>query len=104
MQASIASGPDPAGEYAGSDFPSSSIIGVRKVEYGYLLWLVCLVGVFGVHRMYAGRWVSGIIWLLTGGLCLIGQLVDLFLIPGMIEQANLEEQYQRQYRAQALRT
>lgn len=38
--------------------------------------------------MYLGRWITGIIWLLTGGLLFIGQLIDLFLIPGMVEQEN----------------
>ena len=40
----------------------------------------------------AGRWVSGLIWLFTGGLLLIGQVIDLFLIPGMIREANLRMQ------------
>jgi TM2 domain-containing membrane protein YozV len=48
----------------------------------YLLWFLCLIGLCGVHRFYTGRWVTGIIWILTGGLLLIGQLIDLFLIPG----------------------
>ena len=30
------------------------------------------------------------IWLLTGGRLFIGQLIDLFLIPGMIRFKNLE--------------
>lgn len=38
--------------------------------------------------MYCGKWITGIIWLLTGGLFLIGQFVDLFLIPEMIRKAN----------------
>ncbi len=48
----------------------------------YLLWLLIFIGFGGVHRFYSGRWITGIIWLLTGGLFLIGQIVDLFLIPG----------------------
>jgi len=48
----------------------------------YLLWCLVFVGFAGIHRFYSGRWVTGLIWVLTGGLLLIGQLVDLFLIPG----------------------
>lgn len=48
----------------------------------YLLWLLCLIGLFGVHRFYTGRWLTGLIWLFTAGLLLIGQIIDLFLIPG----------------------
>jgi len=48
---------------------------------GYLLWLLTFVGFAGVHRFYTGRWVTGLIWLFTGGLFLVGQIIDLFLIP-----------------------
>jgi TM2 domain-containing membrane protein YozV len=52
----------------------------------YLLWF--FLGVFGVHRFYLGKTGSGLLWLLTGGLCGIGQVVDLFLIPSMVDEAN----------------
>ncbi len=51
----------------------------------YLLWLLAFIGLFGVHRFYTGRWVTGLIWLFTGGLLLIGQIIDLFLIPGQCQ-------------------
>jgi TM2 domain-containing membrane protein YozV len=47
---------------------------------GYLLWIF---GFTGSHRFYYGRPISGTIWFFTGGLLLIGWLVDLFLIPWM---------------------
>jgi len=43
-----------------------------------------------VHRFYLGRVVSGVVWLLTGGLLGIGWLIDLFLIPGIVREANRE--------------
>ena len=62
--------------------------------------LAILLWGFGAHRMYLGRWVSGIVMLLLWGLgwltspILIGwpvvglvclwMVLDLFLIPGMI--------------------
>ena len=48
----------------------------------YLLWLCCLVAFCGIHRFYTGRWITGLIWVFTVGLLGVGQLVDLFLIPG----------------------
>jgi TM2 domain-containing membrane protein YozV len=63
---------------------------VRSKVTAYLLWCLCFVGLCGIHRFYAGKWVSGLIWLFTGGLLFIGQIVDLFLIPGMIDVTNLE--------------
>ncbi len=48
-------------------------------------WLLTLLlGIFlgelGIHRFYAGKVVSGLIWMFTGGLCGIGWLVDVILI------------------------
>ena len=67
-----------------------AVAGVKSAGIAYLLWCLGFVGVFGIHRFYAGRWISGIIWLLTGGLFMIGHFIDLLLIPGMIREANLE--------------
>ena len=57
---------------------------------GYILWLAGLVGFCGIHRFYTRNWVSGVIWLLTGGLCFIGQIVDLFLMDSLVDEANRE--------------
>jgi len=46
------------------------------------------VGVCGLQRFYNRKPISGLLWLLTFGLCWIGQLIDLFLIPEMVAQAN----------------
>jgi TM2 domain-containing membrane protein YozV len=54
----------------------------------FLLWLACLFGVCGIHRFYLGKPGSGILYLLTFGLFGVGQLVDLFLLPGMVDEAN----------------
>ncbi|HIK17474.1 MAG TPA: NINE protein [Leptolyngbyaceae cyanobacterium M33_DOE_097] len=56
----------------------------------YLLWLTFFVGLGGVHRIYNGKYFSGLLWLFTGGLFGIGQIVDLFLIPDMVESHNLK--------------
>jgi len=69
---------------------------MRSTGIAYLLWCCCFVGLFGIHRFYNGKWVTGIIWLLTGGLLLIGQIIDLFLIPGMVDEANYEERMRQE--------
>lgn len=60
----------------------------RSVAVGYLLLGLGLVGFCGIHRIYAGRIVSGLIWLFTGGLCGIGQVIDIFFMPRMIDDHN----------------
>lgn len=57
----------------------------------YLLWLGILVGFGGLHRFYNGKMLSGMLWLLTGGFFGIGQLVDLLLIPEMVDEHNLKQ-------------
>jgi hypothetical protein len=47
-----------------------------------------LPGLHGLHRFYCSKPRSGALWLVSFGLLGIGQLIDLFLIPGMVEQAN----------------
>ncbi|BCX46713.1 TM2 domain-containing protein [Haloferula helveola] len=51
---------------------------------GYILWIF---GFTGSHRFYFGKPISGTIWFFTGGLFLIGWLIDVFLIPQMERQA-----------------
>ena len=60
----------------------------RSVALSYGLWCLSLVGVCGVHRLYNRKPLSGTLWLLTFGFFGIGQLIDLFLIPRMVEEAN----------------
>ena len=55
---------------------------------GYLLWLAAFIGFCGIHRFYAGKWGTGLLWLLTGGLCGIGQFIDLFLMESIIDEGN----------------
>ena len=53
---------------------------------GYLLWIF---GFMGAHRFYFGRSLSGTVYFFTLGLFFIGWIVDLFLIPGMAEKADM---------------
>jgi TM2 domain-containing membrane protein YozV len=57
----------------------------HRKTVGYLLWIF---GFTGAHRFYYGKPITGTIWFFTGGLLLIGWIIDLFLIPRMDRQAD----------------
>lgn len=44
------------------------------------LFLCAVFGLFGAHRFYEGKIVTGILWALTGGLGLIGWIIDLIIL------------------------
>ncbi|MBD2229974.1 TM2 domain-containing protein [Phormidium tenue] len=69
-----------------------------KTETAYLLWALCLFGICGLHRFYAGQIVWGVIYLFTFGLFGFGQLIDLVLVPGMVKTRN--DQLRRKYLAE----
>lgn len=60
----------------------------RSIAISYAFWCLALVGVCGLQRFYNRKPLSGTLWLLTFGFCGLGQLIDLLLIPALVEQAN----------------
>jgi TM2 domain-containing membrane protein YozV len=64
-------------------------VAVKSTAVTYLLWILGGFGILGLHRFYLGRWVSGVIWLLTGGVFVVGAVIDLFVIPEMVRVENL---------------
>jgi len=61
---------------------------MKKTLVAYLLWF--FLGLLGVHRFYLGHIGMGILYLFTGSLFGIGWIIDLFLIPSRVEQANVQ--------------
>ena len=60
----------------------------KDLSLAYVLWIAGFFLFSGLHRMYMGRWISGLLWFFTGGLCMVGQIVDLFMMSRMIQDAN----------------
>ncbi|UCE46970.1 MAG: protein kinase, partial [Phycisphaerales bacterium] len=66
--------------------PAPTFKGRSDVSSFKRLWalLLCAVGMSGfpagLHRFYVGKIGTGILWFLTGGLFLIGQIIDIILI------------------------
>ncbi|MDA8744424.1 TM2 domain-containing protein [Rubripirellula amarantea] len=57
----------------------------HPVLMGYVFWLL---GFVGAHRFYFGKPLTGVLWFFTGGLFLVGWIVDFFFIPAMAEEAE----------------
>ncbi|MCA9132436.1 MAG: TM2 domain-containing protein [Planctomycetales bacterium] len=62
--------------------------GVYDHNVAWLLHSFCLVGLLGLHRFYLGKWVTGILWLLTGGLFGIGFVYDWLTLNEQVNLAN----------------
>ena len=62
----------------------------REGELSYTVgWvLLTFLGVFGIHRFYMGKWFTGLLYLLTGGLLLIGILYDYWTLNEQIDELN----------------
>lgn len=62
----------------------------RAGPYDYsLAWvLLTFLGLFGVHRMYMGKWWTGILYLLTGGLVGFGYLYDFWTLNDQLTVVN----------------
>jgi len=52
-------------------------------------WLfLTFLGTFGIHRFYMGKWITGVIYILTGGLFLLGWLYDLWTLNEQVSEIN----------------
>lgn len=54
------------------------------INYSIAWILLTFLGVFGFHRFYMGKWITGILYLLTGGLLLLGVLYDFLTLNEQI--------------------
>lgn len=61
----------------------------------YLLWFASGFGALGLHRFYLGKPLSGIVYLFTGGIFMLGGIYDFFTLPAQVEEANLRLDYRR---------
>ena len=59
-----------------------------SVNYTVAWVLLTFLGLFGVHRMYMGKWVTGIIYLCTAGLLGVGYLYDFWTLNDQITVVN----------------
>lgn len=64
-----------------------------NVAVAYLLWLISGCGALGFHRFYLGKTGTGVLWIFTGGLAMVGSVYDFFTLPRQVEEANFRLAY-----------
>lgn len=64
-----------------------------RLNYTLAWVLLTFLGVFGVHRMYMGKWISGLLYLVTFGFLGLGVLYDFWTLNSQISERNREMAY-----------
>lgn len=62
-----------------------------SVGIAYLLWLVSGFGALGLHRFYLGKIPTGLLWMCTGGLAMVGAVYDFFTLSRQVKEANVRK-------------
>ncbi len=60
------------------------------INYDLTWILLTFLGVFGVHRFYMGKVFTGLLYLCTGGLFLVGYLYDFLTLNEQLSEVNSE--------------
>ena len=59
-----------------------------EIDFNIAWLLLTFLGLFGFHRMYMGKWITGLIYLCTAGLFGFGYLYDLWTLNEQVSLIN----------------
>lgn len=59
-----------------------------RIDYNLAWLLLVFLGLLGIHRFYMGKWLTGILYLLTGGLLGLGVLYDFWTLNSQVSELN----------------
>ena len=63
-----------------------------RYDFNVAWILLTFLGYLGIHRFYLGKIISGVVYLLTGGIFFIGILYDYWSLNEQVHEKNLEPQ------------
>jgi hypothetical protein len=59
-----------------------------RIDYNAAWILLTFLGLLGIHRMYMCKWLTGFLYLVTGGIVGIGYLYDYWTLNDQITLIN----------------
>jgi TM2 domain-containing membrane protein YozV len=59
-----------------------------EIDFNVAWVLLTFLGLFGIHRMYMGKWLTGVVYLFTFGLFGIGYIYDFWTLNDQISLIN----------------
>ena len=60
-------------------------------DYNISWILLTFLGWLGIHRLYLEKWFTGILYMFTGGLFLIGIIYDYWTLNQQVSEVNLAD-------------
>ncbi|MCC6821963.1 MAG: TM2 domain-containing protein [Verrucomicrobiota bacterium] len=58
------------------------------INYSIAWLLLTFLGIFGLHRFYLGKWITGLLYLVTVGFLGLGILYDYWTLNSQISEQN----------------
>ena len=58
------------------------------IDYSIAWLLLTFLGVLGIHRFYMGKILTGLLYLISGGLFFLGILYDFLTLNGQVSELN----------------
>lgn len=68
-----------------------------EIDYSLAWILLTILGIFGLHRMYMGKWLTGLLYLCTLGLFGLGILYDYWTLNSQIDEINSRGSFRGSY-------
>ena len=68
-----------------------------EIDFNISWLLLTFFGLFGFHRMYMGKWITGLIYLCTAGLFGFGYLFDLWTLNEQVSLINGQKIQERAF-------
>jgi TM2 domain-containing membrane protein YozV len=59
-----------------------------RIDYSLAWILLTFLGLLGVHRFYLGKWLTGLLYLVSAGLFGLGYLYDYWTLNRHIDEIN----------------